>query len=136
VPCGPRKHFNLLGIEQRRRHADAGEINVVDQKSDRRVRSSLVLLNLSDAAQLEKARPRGAGSPIQIRDQRKHVLEVLNTRGAQRVLVEYRHALRQVRKARRMQTRGDHDLFEHIVAAYASACAYKQPNKNTRCESH
>ncbi len=52
----PAQNLDLLDIEQRRRHADAAEIDVVDQESDRRVGRALVLLELADPAQLEVAR--------------------------------------------------------------------------------
>ena len=57
------QHLDLLDIEERCRHADATQVDVVDQETDRRVGRALVLLEFADAAQLEIARPRTCRRP-------------------------------------------------------------------------
>src|SRR6185436_13693168 len=74
----PAQHFDAIDVERRRRHADAAEVDVVDEKADRWIRRPLVLLALADTADLEEARPRSAAGPVQIRHCGEHVLEVLS----------------------------------------------------------
>jgi len=52
----PTQHLDLLDIEQRRHHADAAEIDIVDDEPDRGIRCALVLLALADTADLKEAR--------------------------------------------------------------------------------
>ena len=91
----PAQHLDLPRVEQRRRHADAGEIDIVDQKAHRRIGRPLILLHLADAAQLEKSRPRRARRPVQIRDQAENVLEMLHPGRSQGIGIEDGDALRQ-----------------------------------------
>ncbi len=84
------QYFDLRHIEQRRGHADATEIHVIDEESDRRIGCALVLLELADAANLEEARPRGATGPVEVRHLRQHILEMLLAATDERVLVQYR----------------------------------------------
>src|SRR5208282_6552349 len=93
------QYFDLPRIDERCRHSDTREIDIVDEKTNRRVRRALVLLDLTDAAQLEKARSRCAGGPVQIRNQGENILEMLDAGSPQRLCVEHRHALRQLGKA-------------------------------------
>src|SRR5690606_37543514 len=54
-PLRSAQHLDASDIEQRRRHADAAEIDIVDEKADRGIRRALALLALADAAHLEIA---------------------------------------------------------------------------------
>ena len=85
VPCGPRSTSMRSTSDERRRHADAGEIDAVDEKSHRRIRRALPLRQLADAAQLEEARSRGARRPVEIGHEPEHILEVLHARDFERV---------------------------------------------------
>ena len=70
------QHLDLLDVEQRGDHADAAEVDLVDQEADRRIGRALVLLELADSAQLEVARARAGAGPGQRRKLRQQLLEV------------------------------------------------------------
>ena len=107
------QHFDLLDIERRGGHADAAQVDVVDQEADGGVRRALVLLQFAYAAHLEIARARRATRPVQVRDQAEHVLEVLQARGLQQAGRHERNARGNLRQRLLAQRRGHHDLFEH-----------------------
>src|SRR5208282_6630687 len=91
-PLGSMQHFDMVDIEQGRRHPESAEIDVIDQEAHRWIRSALILLQLADAANLEIARQRGIAGPIEVRYQRQYVLEILPAGIAQRGGVQYRCA--------------------------------------------
>ena len=68
----------MLHVGERGGHADAGEVDAVDEEAHRRIRRTLPLLELADAAQLEVARTRGARRPVEIGHEPEHVLEMLH----------------------------------------------------------
>ena len=84
------QHFDALDIEQRRRHADAAEIDIVDEKPDRRIRRALIFLALADATNLEETGSRCAARVMQVRHRCQHILEVLPTRVTQDLRIEHR----------------------------------------------
>ena len=73
---GSAQHLDLLDVEGRRDHADAAEVDLVDEEADRRIRRALVLLEFADAAELEIARPRACAGPGKRRQLRQEFLEV------------------------------------------------------------
>ena len=60
------QHFNALYIEQCRDRADAAEIDIIHEKTDRRVWRSLVLLQFANAPYLEVARAVAVARPVQV----------------------------------------------------------------------
>ena len=97
-PEGPglrtAQHLDLLHIEGRGRAAEAGEVEVVDEETHRRIgRFALVLGILADAADLEMARPRRATRPGEVRDLVDEIAEVADS-AAQRARLVQTHARR------------------------------------------
>ena len=82
------QHLDLIDVEQGGCRAEAAEIDVVDEETDRRVGSALILLQLADTADLEVSGERGVAGPIEIGHERHDVLEILLTCLAQRLGVE------------------------------------------------
>jgi len=95
---GAPQHIHLLDVEERRGAAQAGQVDVVDQESNRRIRRALVLLEFADATNLQVSRAIAITRIRQVRHKRDQFLEVLHARVANRRAVEHgdtcRHSLR------------------------------------------
>jgi hypothetical protein len=106
------QHLDLVDVEQRGRRAEAAEIDVVDEETDRRVGSALVLLQLADTSNLEVSRERGVAGPIEIGHERHDVLEILLARLAQCLRVEDSDASRKLLVRNRHERCGDDDFLK------------------------
>ncbi len=82
----------MIHIKQRADRADAAEIDVVNQKSNRRIGGALVLIQFANAAYLKVSRPIGIARPVQIRYQTDHILKVLLPGSLQGRGIEHRDA--------------------------------------------
>jgi hypothetical protein len=122
----PAQHFDALDVEQRCGHADAAEVDVVDQEADRRIGGTLPLLALAHAANLKKARPRSCAGPMQIRNDAEHVLEMLAGDELQRALVQQCHARWRLEQRLLTQRRSDDDFFEDGFVGRRRARAVEQ----------
>ncbi len=81
--------LDLLRVEECRGHADAREIDLIDEKPDRGVGSALVLIKLAYAAQLKVTRSGRSRRPVEVGYEAKHVLEVLHPGSLERMRVQY-----------------------------------------------
>ncbi len=128
------QHLDLLDVEKCRHHADSAEIDVVDNESDRGVRRSLVLLALTDTANLKIARTRGLTGPIQVRHEQHHILEMLHTRVCQRIGIEHGNAGRELRRCPLAPIGRDDDFFGDRLLCPRSEG--EQQNRSDKQDSH
>jgi hypothetical protein len=90
----PSEHLYLLHIEQGRNRADAAEVDIVNEKTDRRIWRTFVLLELAYAANLEIPRPVSVTGPVEVRYVKNQFLEVLYCRLLDRFAIEKRNGSR------------------------------------------
>src|SRR5690606_8433948 len=74
-----------------------------------------VLLELTDAAQLEVAGARAFAGPVQVRHAQRNLLEVLQARRLELLGIEHGHAARQILRIDLAELRGDDDLLERAA---------------------
>ncbi len=123
------QHLHLIDIEQRRRGPQSAEVDVVDQESDRRIGRALILLQFAYAANLKVPRPRGVARPVEIGNERQHILEMLPARIVECLVGENRRAARQLARRDRPQCGGDDDFVECIGAVGGDRLGHTQPEK-------
>jgi hypothetical protein len=111
-PLRSAQHFDAVHVGQRGGHADSREIHAIDEETHRRIGSALPLLELADAAQLEEARPRRSGRPVQVGYEAEEVLKVLHSGECDRAGIEHGRARGQVSQLAIAQVRRDDDFIE------------------------
>ncbi len=82
----------MIHIKQRPHRADAAEINIINEKTDRWIRCALILIQFTDAADLKVPGSIGVTRPVQVGHHGDHIFEMLLTSGSQRGCIQYRDA--------------------------------------------
>jgi len=89
---GPAQNFDCLYVEQGRNGADTAKIDVIDQETDRGIGCSLVLLQLSDTANLQITCPVTVARPVEIWHDIDELLEMLHSEFFDDSSIKYRDA--------------------------------------------
>ena len=115
VACALRapQYFDTAKIKAGCDPADSRKIDVVQQKTHRRIGRTLILRALADSPHLEVARPRRSAGPMKVRRNLRQLLEVLHRALPNRFGIKHRNAGGQVQAANLLERSRYHQLFEH-----------------------
>ena len=115
---GTSQDFNLFNIPQRRNRPDTAEIDIVHDKSDRRVWGALVLRQLTDPADLNVARPVTITGPVEIGQAADEFFKMLDGRSRDRFGVQHGDTGRDICSRPAAIIGGDNYFGECIVLGH------------------